>query len=292
VSESLLRVSGVAKRFGRVVTARDVSFEVAAGEALGLVGPNGAGKTTLLNIVAGTLRADAGSVVLDGQDVTRLGAAARADRGVARSYQVPRPFGGLTVYENVLVGASFAGQKRSGKQRSGPKRAPQQRAGSEPARDAHARAWHALEVTDLTEAANTPSGSLRLLDRKRLEVARALATGPRLLLLDEIAGGLTDRELPQVVDLVRRLRDDGVAVVWIEHVLHALLDVVDRLMCLAAGEVVAQGDPHEVIRSPEVVEVYLGSTVDSTLDPVPDPVPDRAHDPAPASTADPKGETA
>lgn len=243
MTEPLLQVTGVAKRFGRVVTARDVSFEVSAGEALGLVGPNGAGKTTLLDIVAGTLRADAGSVVLDGQDLTRLGAAARADLGIARSYQVPRPFAGLTVYENVLVGASFAGRRHGGSPRD--------------------RAWHALEVTELTGAADTPSGSLRLLDRKRLEVARALATGPRLLLLDEIAGGLTERELPQVVGLVRRLRDDGVAVVWIEHVLHALLDVVDRLLCLAAGEVIAQGDPHEVIRSPEVVEVYLGSTVDA-----------------------------
>jgi branched-chain amino acid transport system ATP-binding protein len=255
----LLQVTGVAKRFGRVVTARDVSFEVAAGEALGLVGPNGAGKTTLLDIVAGTQRADAGRVVLGGHDVTRLGAAARAGRGVARSYQVPRPFGGLTVYENVLVGASFAGRRHGGSDRSG---------------DAHAQAWHALEVTDMTGAANTPSGSLRLLDRKRLEVARALATGPRLLLLDEIAGGLTESELPQVVSLVRRLRDDGVAVVWIEHVLHALLDVVDRLLCLAAGEVIAQGDPHEVIRSPDVIEVYLGSTVDRTPDAPSDPSPD------------------
>ncbi|MFD7309330.1 ABC transporter ATP-binding protein [Promicromonospora sp. NPDC059942] len=261
MTEPLLRVTGVAKRFGRVVTARDVSFEVSAGEALGLVGPNGAGKTTLLDVVAGTLRADAGTVTLDGQDVTRLGAAARADRGVARSYQVPRPFGGLTVYENVLVGASFAGRRHGGAGERGT------------ARGARDRAWHALEVTDLTGAANTPSGSLRLLDRKRLEVARALATGPRLLLLDEIAGGLTDRELPQVVDLVRRLRDDGVAVVWIEHVLHALLDVVDRLLCLAAGEVIAQGDPHEVIRSPRVVEVYLGSTVDSVPGSVPDALP-------------------
>ena len=248
----LLEVSGVAKRFGRVVTASDVSFEVAAGEALGLVGPNGAGKTTLLDIVAGTQRADAGAVLLDGTDITRLGAAARADRGIARSYQVPRPFGGLTVYENALVGASFAGRRQ-------------------PGTDVRARAWHALEATGMTKVANTPSGSLRLLDRKRLEVARALATGPRLLLLDEIAGGLTESELPEVVRLVRALRDDGVAVVWIEHVLHALLDVVDRLMCLAGGEVIAQGAPHDVIRSPAVVEVYLGSTVDTTTDESPGP---------------------
>ncbi|GAB2498083.1 ABC transporter ATP-binding protein [Promicromonospora xylanilytica] len=271
MSEPLLRVTGVAKRFGHVVTARDVSFGVAAGEALGLVGPNGAGKTTLLDIVAGTQRADAGTVVLDGHDVTRLGAAARADRGIARSYQVPRPFGGLTVFENVLVGASFAGRAHAGRTAS-------RRAAS---RHSRTQAWHALEVTGMTEAADTPSGSLRLLDRKRLEVARALATGPRLLLLDEIAGGLTDSELPQVVRLVRRLRDDGVAVIWIEHVLHALLDVVDRLMCLAGGEVIAQGDPHDVIRSPEVVEVYLGSTVDAA------PAADQGTTANPGATADP-----
>lgn len=263
---SLLTLEDVVVRIGDARLLDGVDLTVDAGRITAVVGANGAGKTTLLDIVAGTQRADAGTVVLDGHDVTRLGAAARADRGIARSYQVPRPFGGLTVYENVLVGASFAGRRHSGRG---------------PARDPHAQAWHALEVTDMTEAANTPSGSLRLLDRKRLEVARALATGPRLLLLDEIAGGLTDRELPQIVRLVRRLRDDGVAIVWIEHVLHALLDVVDRLMCLAGGEVIAQGDPHEVIRSPQVIEVYLGSTVDTAVDPAADPASNPASSPEP-----------
>lgn len=235
----LLQVRGVSKRFGRVVTATDVSFHVAAGEVLGVVGPNGAGKSTMLDLVNGTQRPDAGAVLLDGEDVTALGAAERSRRGIGRTYQVPRPFGGLTVFENVLVGATFAGGKRG--------------------KDAHRAAVAAVETAGLTHVLNTDAGALRLLDRKRLELARALATQPRLVLLDEIAGGLTEAELPQLVSLIGDLRAAGLGVVWIEHIVHALLQVVDRLMCLATGVVVASGDPHEVMRSPEVVEVYLGS---------------------------------
>ncbi|MDO9379992.1 MAG: ATP-binding cassette domain-containing protein [Nocardioidaceae bacterium] len=238
----LLRVEHLAKAYGQVVTARDVSFDVAAGEALGVVGPNGAGKSTLLNLVTGTARSDGGTLLLDGQDVTRWSAPRRSAAGVGRSYQVPRPFAGMTVFENVLVGARFGGGHGG--------------------REARRLAIDALERTGMAHLANTPAGRLRLLDRKRLELARALATGPRLILLDEIAGGLTDAELPELVALVAELRDAGLAVVWIEHIVHALLQVVDRLMCLALGDVVAIGDPATVMRDPRVVEVYLGSTVD------------------------------
>lgn len=242
MDQPVLEVRGVAQRFGSVVTARDVSFDVAAGEVLGIVGPNGAGKSTLLNVVAGTLRADAGAIRLAGADVTRLGAAARSARGIGRSYQVPRPFSGMTVFENVLVGARFsAGLRR---------------------RAAYDAAYDALETAGLLHLANHDAGGLRLLDRKRLELARALATAPRLVLLDEIAGGLTEQELPELIGIIRDLREAGLAVVWIEHIVHALVQVVDRLMCLALGEVVAMGDPGEVIRDPRVVEVYLGSTPD------------------------------
>ncbi|MCF6379893.1 ATP-binding cassette domain-containing protein [Nocardioides KLBMP 9356] len=239
---ALLEVSGIAKRFGRVVTATDVSFHVGAGEVLGVVGPNGAGKSTMLDIVNGTQRPDAGRVLLDGDDVTSLGAAGRGRRGIGRTYQVPRPFGGLTVFENVLVGATFAGGARG--------------------RQAHRAALDAIETAGLTHVVNTDAASLRLLDRKRLELARALATEPRLILLDEIAGGLTEAELPELVALIARLRDAGLGVVWIEHIVHALLQVVDRLMCLAMGEVVATGDPHAVMASPAVMEVYLGSVAE------------------------------
>ena len=235
----LLQVTDLAKRFGSVVTARAVSFEVAPGEVLGVVGPNGAGKSTLLNLVTGTLPVDGGTIRFDGEDVTGLRAALRSARGIGRTYQVPRPFGGLTVFENVLVGATFAGSTRR--------------------QAAYDRAYESLSTAGMLHLANTPAGSLRLLDRKRLELARALATSPRLILLDEIAGGLTDQELPALVEVVRGLRASGVAVVWIEHIVHALLQVVDRLMCLALGDVVATGDPHEVMRSPAVLEVYLGS---------------------------------
>ena len=238
----LLRVEHLAKRFGNVVTADDVSFSVAAGEALGVVGPNGAGKSTLLNLVNGTLPADAGTITFDGRDVTRADAATRGRAGIGRTHQIPRPFAGMTVFENALVGATFAGGVHG--------------------RAAHAAALDALDVAGLADQADVLAGRLRLLDRKRLELARALATSPKLILLDEIAGGLTDAELPQLVRVVGGLRDAGVAVIWIEHIVHALLQVVDRLMCLAMGHVLAIGDPQTVMRSAEVIEVYLGSTVD------------------------------
>ncbi len=240
--QPLLAVSGLSKRFGKVVTAEDVEFEVAAGEALGIVGPNGAGKSTLLNLVSGVLRPDAGTVTFDGTDITAADPADRCRAGIGRTYQVPRPFGDMTVFENVFVAATF-GSGRHG-------------------RLGYDAAHEALATTGLMPLANRPASQLRLLDRKRLELARAVATGPRLILLDEIAGGLTEAELPALVDNIRRLRDSGVSVVWIEHIVHALVSVVDRLMCLALGRVLAMGDPHAVMRDPQVVEVYLGSTFD------------------------------
>jgi branched-chain amino acid transport system ATP-binding protein len=240
-----LSVRGLHKRFGQVVTAADVGFDVGAGTALGVVGPNGAGKSSLMNLVTGTLAPDSGAVLLDGRDVTSLGAARRAALGVGRTFQVPRPFGGMTVFENVLVGARFAGGTRG--------------------RAATDRAWQSLVTTGLAPLAGTRAGSLRLLDRKRLELARALATSPRVLLLDEIAGGLTERELPALVEVIAGLRDAGLAVVWIEHIVHALTQVVDQLLCLASGEVVALGDPATVMRDPRVVEVYLGSTPEAEV---------------------------
>jgi len=236
----ILEVVDLSKRFGRVVTAEQVSFSVAKGTALGIVGPNGAGKSTLLSLITGVLKADAGTIRFDGRDITQFGAADRTKAGIARSFQIPRPFVDMTVFENVYVGAAF-GSGRHGQQ-------------------GYQAAVGALEITGLAHLAQKPAGQLRLLDRKRLELARALATNPSLILLDEIAGGLTDKELPPLVELIRGLRDSGVTVVWIEHIVHALTAVVDDLLCLAEGRVLAQGDPHEVMRSPAVIEVYLGST--------------------------------
>jgi branched-chain amino acid transport system ATP-binding protein len=225
-----------------VVPATEGSSAATTGEALGVVGPNGAGKTTLLGLIAGEIRPDSGTVHFDGREVTQLGAAQRCRAGMARTFQIPRPFADMSVFENVLVGAS-SGSGLLGQA-------------------AYARAVESLEVTGLTDVANRPAGALSLLERKRLELARALATRPRLVLLDEIAGGLTERELPALVQTVRGLRDAGCAVIWIEHIVHALLAMVDRLMCLAFGRILALGNPHEVMRSAEVIEVYVGSTVD------------------------------
>uniref|UniRef100_UPI003F49240E ABC transporter ATP-binding protein n=1 Tax=Nonomuraea bangladeshensis TaxID=404385 RepID=UPI003F49240E len=239
---AILEVHDLSKRFGKVVTADGVSFSLEKGRALGVVGPNGAGKSTLLSVITGVLGADGGAIRFDGHDLIGMPAGRRAGLGIARTYQIPRPFVDMTVFENVLVGSMYAGDHDGQK--------------------AYAAAAEALESTGLLHLANTPAGKLRLLDRKRLELARALATGPRLLLLDEIAGGLTEHELPPLIEMIRDLRAAGVTIIWIEHIVHALLAVVDDLMCLAFGKVLALGEPRTVMASPEVVETYLGTTVD------------------------------
>jgi branched-chain amino acid transport system ATP-binding protein len=237
----LLELVHVSKRFGEVRIAEDVSISIEEGAAVGIVGPNGAGKTTLFAVMAGDLRPDAGEVRLDGAEVTRLGAAARTRLGVGRTFQVPRPFSGMTVFENVLVAAQQGGGARG--------------------RFSYKEAASALERAQLMASANRPAGSLGLLDRKRLEFARALATRPRVLLLDEIAGGLTDPEVHELVTVVKETRAEGVAIVWIEHVVRALLASVERLMCLAGGHIVGDGDPKEVLSSAAVREVYFGTEV-------------------------------
>jgi branched-chain amino acid transport system ATP-binding protein len=235
----LLRADRLTKRFGRLVVLDEVSLTVADGEALGIVGPNGAGKSTLLDVINGVLQPDAGTITFAGRDVTRDDPARRCRAGIGRSYQIPRPFAGLTTFENVLAAATFGAGRRG--------------------RDAHDAAAGAMDRAGLTSRANTLAGTLPLLDRKRLELARAMATRPRLILLDEIAGGLTEAEVPALVDTIRRLPDDGVTVVWIEHIVHALLDVVNRLVCLANGRLIAAGAPSAVLARPDVQEVYLGT---------------------------------
>jgi branched-chain amino acid transport system ATP-binding protein len=236
---AFLELEGLSKSYGALKVIDDLHVHLDAGEALGVVGPNGAGKTTMLHLVAGQLRPDAGRVRFDGRDITGLPARTRCQLGLARTYQVPQPFAGMTVYENVLVGASF-GRARGD-------------------RDPHAAALEALELTELTSRANRLAGSLTLLERKRLELARALATGPRVLLLDEVAGGLTEPEVHQLVATIKRVRQAGVSIVWIEHIVHALLSVVDRIVAIDFGRKLIEGDPHTVMASPEVRDVYLGS---------------------------------
>ena len=234
---ALLELEGLSKSFGALKVIDDLDVHLDEGEALGVVGPNGAGKTTMLHLAAGQLRPDAGRVRLDGRDVTGLPARARCQLGLARTYQVPQPFTGMTVYENVLVGATFGGT----------------------AREPHGAALEALELAELTAMANRLAGSLTLLERKRLELARALATGPRVLLLDEVAGGLTEPEVHQLVATVGQVRRAGVSIVWIEHIVHALLSVADRIVAINFGRKLIEGDPHTVMVSPEVRDVYLGA---------------------------------
>ncbi len=239
----LLELAGVSKRFGRITVADSLSLRFSAGETVGIVGPNGAGKSTLFAMIAGDLNPDAGDVRVDGRSVLRLDPAARCRMGIARTYQVPRPFENMTVFENLLV-AAYRGGRLS------------RIAG-------YTVAARILEETGLSRDANRPAGRLGLLQRKRLELARGLATQPRILLLDEVAGGLTDPEVTQLVEIVEDVRRRGVAIVWVEHVVHALTRAVSRIICLAGGRLIAQGDPEKVLANPEVKEVYLGVDIDA-----------------------------
>jgi branched-chain amino acid transport system ATP-binding protein len=242
---NLLQVASLTKRFGALVVVDDFSFDVAEGEALGIVGPNGAGKTTLLNLIAGDLRPDTGSVLLSGIDISRLPAHRRCQRGIGRTAQIPRPFEGLTVFENVLVGATVgSGGRLTGSADDG--------------------AIEAIERAGMIDKINTVAGALTLLDRKRLELARALATKPTLLLLDEIAGGLTEAEVLALVETIKDIRASGVSIVWIEHIVHALLRVVDRMMAVDVGRKLIEGDPQAVMASDEVRSVYLGDDLAGT----------------------------
>jgi branched-chain amino acid transport system ATP-binding protein len=236
-----LEVSDVAKSYGSLAVLSSVWIEVAVGEAVGIVGPNGAGKTTLLDLLTGTTRCDAGAVRLGGQDVTKLPPPLRARRGLGRTFQVPRPLGDLTVFENALVGAMRAAGLRG--------------------RRAYEAAHEALAATGMAGQANARAGSLRLLDRKRLELARALATRPNVLLLDEIAGGLSDPESEELIATIRQVNARGTTIVWVEHVLRVLTAVATRLVCLADGRVIADGEPSRVLASDEVRAAFLGGGV-------------------------------
>jgi branched-chain amino acid transport system ATP-binding protein len=238
----LLSFEGVSKNFGALKVTDNLSFEVEKGEALGVLGPNGAGKTTVFNLITGGLAPNAGRIQFNGRDITKLTPHERCRAGIGRSYQVALPFEGMTVFENLLVGAMFGDSGRS-------------------EHEANDRCVELLDRTGLLDKANRMAGSLTLLDRKRLELARALATRPELLLLDEIAGGLTEQEAHALVDLVNDIRAQGVSIVWIEHVVHALLAVASRLLVINFGAKLAEGEPRTVMASPDVKRVYMGIEV-------------------------------
>ncbi|MGC1235060.1 MAG: ABC transporter ATP-binding protein [Xanthobacteraceae bacterium] len=241
----ILALEQISKRFGAIVVAERVGLQLAEGEALGIIGPNGAGKTTLFGIISGTIAPDSGRVVYAGRDITSLPPAQRCALGIGRSFQIPQPFSGMSVFENLVVAAAFGGGRRE--------------------RDAYESCMAILERCGLLNKANRPAGSLTLLDRKRLELARALASQPAVLLLDEVAGGLTEHECQTLIALIAEIRQGGVSIVWIEHVVHALLASVDRLLVLHNGAFIADGDPQAVIRSPQVAEIYMGQSYVETL---------------------------
>ena len=234
----ILALENISKSFGALKVADRITLSVATGETLGILGPNGAGKTTLFNLISGDLRADSGRVVFSAEDVTLHPPHRRCRLGIGRSYQIPQPFGAMTVFENLVAAASFGAGRAE--------------------RDTYGYAVEILRETGLLSKANRLAASLTLLDRKRLELARALATKPKVLLLDEIAGGLTEHEAGELVEEIRRIKSQGVTMIWIEHVVHALLAVADRLFVINFGQKLAEGVPATVMNDPEVKRVYMG----------------------------------
>jgi branched-chain amino acid transport system ATP-binding protein len=234
----ILTLKSLRKSFGSLRVIDDLDLGVADGEALGIIGPNGAGKSTLFNLIAGLVKPDVGAIEFDGREITRTPPQDRCAAGIGRAFQIPLPFENLTVFENLLVAATH-GQRKVERQVVEP-------------------CGEILERTGLLALANRRAGALNLLDRKRLELARALASGPRLLLLDEIAGGLTDAECAELVALIRQIRSAGITIVWIEHIVHALVAVADRLMVLNFGRKIIEGEPRAVMASDQVREIYMG----------------------------------
>ncbi|GLQ38255.1 ABC transporter ATP-binding protein [Rhizobium albus] len=238
---ALISLDRVNRSFGALTVADGVTFDVAEGEALGIIGPNGAGKSTLFNLIAGNIAPESGTIRFLGEDVTKTPAMRRCIAGMGRSFQIPQPFSKLTVFENLLVAGAF-GRNRS-------------------EADVAQDCAEVLRKTGLLAKANTVAGALSLLERKRLELARALATDPKLLLLDEIAGGLTEGECGELVKTIKAIHAGGVTIIWIEHVLHALNSVVERLLVLHFGKVIGIGKPEAIMASAEVREIYLGIEV-------------------------------
>lgn len=238
---AILVLQNVSKSFGALKVADAIGFDLAEGEALGVIGPNGAGKSTLFNLITGNIAADKGTIHFAGVDVSRAPPMARCLSGIGRTFQIPQPFEKLTVFENLLVAATFGSSKGEA--------------------EVTERCAAILVETGLSARANQLAGSLGLLQRKRLELARALATDPKVLLLDEIAGGLTEAECHALVETIRGIHRRGASIIWIEHVLHALNAVVERLLVINFGKVIGIGKPAEIMASREVREIYLGIEV-------------------------------
>ena len=234
---ALLETRGVTHRFSGLVANSDVSISVGRGEIVGLIGPNGAGKSTLFNLIAGVYRPTEGAIFFDGEDITQLPAAERCQRGIGRTFQVVKSFETMSVIDNVIVGSLVRTTHM---------------------RDARYKAHEVLEFTGLAGRADVPASDLVPAEKRRLEVARALATSPKLLLLDEVLTGLTPAEAQTGVELVRKVRDTGVTVLMVEHVMEIVMPLVDRAIVLDLGKVLVEGKPSDVVRNPKVITAYLG----------------------------------
>ena len=242
MSEALLRVDGVSKRFGGFTALEGISVDIRPGERFGLIGPNGSGKTTLINCISGVLPSDGGSIRFDGSDITRLPAYKRTRRGIARSFQVPRPFRSMTVLENLLVAIDFAviGHGLS-------------------TRQADDEVFAILERIGLADKAHVSSGQLSQVELRKMELARAMAARPKLLISDEAMAGLAGSEVDEVLDVLFKLNAEGITVIMIEHIMQAVMRFSERVMCLDAGRVICEGSPQAVMDDKRVQEAYLGA---------------------------------
>ncbi|KUO63011.1 MAG: hypothetical protein APF84_10820 [Gracilibacter sp. BRH_c7a] len=236
---TVLDVQDIGISFGNNHVLKSLSLELKESEVLGVIGPNGAGKTVMLNILTGIMRPTKGQILFQGENITNLSTTERCRKGIGRTFQVPRPFEKMTVFENILVGSVYGDRKSE--------------------KEARVKALEIMELIGLTEKKGWFAGKLGLLDRKRLEIGRALASNPKVLLFDEVAGGLTESEVSDILGMVRMVKEQGISVIWIEHVLKTMREGTDRVLCIAEGRNVICGIPEEVMRSKEVHDVYLGA---------------------------------
>ncbi|KZN13584.1 ABC transporter ATP-binding protein [Marinomonas sp. TW1] len=242
ITYSQLQATGIHKSFGRVQVLNGIDFAMDTNDAIGIVGPNGAGKSTLLSVLSGAQAPTKGEIILNNQTITHSPARQRAKQGLVRTHQIPKPFSGITVFENVFVAAIHAATNNR--------------------EEAYDIALESIKLCGMLPLANRDADSIGLLDRKRLELARALATQPKLLFLDEIGGGLTEAEALALVDTILTLKERGIGIVWIEHIVHILLRVVKRLICMDSGQIIAQGDPQAVMSDQAVIRAYMGGSID------------------------------
>jgi len=232
---SLLKIQGVSKNFGGFAALTDVSLQIAPGERFGLIGPNGSGKTTLINCVSGSLRNERGSIVFAGEDVTRLPAHQRTRRGIARSFQVPRPFASMSVLENLLVPLEYAGRGKLDE------------------------AFGILQQIGLADKAGTQANRLTQIELRKLELARAMAARPRLLISDEAMAGLSPSEVDEVLPILFKLNEAGITIIMIEHIMHAVMRFSQRVVCLDAGQIICEGTPQSIVKDAGVQKAYLGA---------------------------------